>query len=176
MSLSMREHEKFSPEMYFKMMAENQSEFEKYRTIYDQSNDLSNRLEQFLDADEQRTIQEIQRKRKKIGNKVDNLTKLIRKNDFKVCVVGNENIGKSSIMESFLGNKGILPIQNGRTTYTITEISSCDNDEEQELTKEYFTQDEFNSNKTQIETLLRSVRPPVEEIVDEAGSSSSSSS
>lgn len=67
----------------------------------------------------------------------------LRKKNFEIAAVGREKSGKSSLLNAWIGFD-LLPTDNKRCTYTITEIRSCSSIDDQMYIIEYFTKDEFN--------------------------------
>jgi GTPase SAR1 family protein len=63
---------------------------------------------------------------------LENQNMMFKKTDFEVAVIGLEKAGKSSLLNSWL-KFNLLPSDRTRCTYTIVEIRSCKDENEQKF-------------------------------------------
>jgi hypothetical protein len=103
-----------------------------------------------LDISNNKTLESIQKDISNTRVEFKKIEELISKSDgFHIGVVGREKVGKSSLINAWLG-ESLLPTGIGRTTYTTTEIKSCETEKEQLVSIEYFSSSEYNAYKQEI--------------------------
>jgi hypothetical protein len=73
--------------------------------------------------------------------------------EFKIGVIGREKAGKSSLINAWIA-ADLLPTAQERCTYTTVEVRSCMNQKEQKVVIEYYSREEFESNRREIEELM----------------------